>query len=185
MNPAPAEDADMLLRFRQNLILAQVRIMELEDVRDELAPRLEDFGRLLRETQGQLDTKLDEHAHLTRTLADLQQQYAHVQHLQHVAHEELRTAQAALAAAAAREQQLHREAATAEARAGQQAGEIARQAARLGELTATLQSAQAESAARGKRVAELDAERTALKQSRSWRWTAWLRSLEKLAGGRP
>ena len=41
MKPAPAEStAELLHRVRQQLILSQVRIMELEDERDELAPRL-------------------------------------------------------------------------------------------------------------------------------------------------
>ena len=36
MTPDPAEPADLVQKLRQQMILAQVRIMELEDERDEL-----------------------------------------------------------------------------------------------------------------------------------------------------
>jgi hypothetical protein len=100
MKPAPPDPAEILLRVRQQLILAQVRIMELEDSRDESRALLGDSAVLLRSTQALADQKLDE------------------------------------------------------------------------------------AAQRQQRVAQLDAELRALKSSRSWRWTAWLRALERTLGGK-
>ena len=47
MTPAPTETAELINRLRQQLILAQVRIMELEDDRDRLAARLREVEALL------------------------------------------------------------------------------------------------------------------------------------------
>ena len=100
MTPAPPDPAEILLRVRQQLILSQVRIMELEDARDEIRALLSDSQQLLRSTQDLADQKLDE------------------------------------------------------------------------------------SALRKQRLDQLDAELRAMKSSRSWRWTAWLRSLERALGGK-
>jgi chromosome segregation ATPase len=75
MTPAPSETAELINRLRQQLILAQVRIMELEDERDGLAPRVAEIGALLAAAQNLADGKIDEAAHLGRVLADTQ---AHV-----------------------------------------------------------------------------------------------------------
>ncbi|MEO6994558.1 MAG: hypothetical protein ABI273_13080 [Lacunisphaera sp.] len=48
MNPAPMEMTEILHRVRQQLILAQVRIMESEDGRDENAAKREDVGKTAR-----------------------------------------------------------------------------------------------------------------------------------------
>jgi chromosome segregation ATPase len=79
MKPDPAEPADQLNLLRQQLILAQVRIMELEDVRDSLAPRLEELERLLGEAQALADRKLNETSHLEKILREAQAQVGHLQ----------------------------------------------------------------------------------------------------------
>lgn len=81
MNPAQPDPAELLLRVRQQLILAQVRIMELEDARDETAARLEDVSRLLKDAQSLTDQKLAEAAHAERLRADCETQFGHLQRL--------------------------------------------------------------------------------------------------------
>ena len=135
MKSAPSEPSDLVIRLRQQLILAQVRIMELEDARDGLAPRLAELEQLLKTVQNLADQKLDEAAHLEKVLADLQ---AHCDRLQQ-AGVELATTRAALVDAMARVTQ------------------------------------------RDEAVRQIETELKSVKSSRSWRWTAWLRSL----GGKP
>ena len=72
MNPAPSDPAEILLRVRQQLILAQVRIMELEDAQEESRSQLADNERLVDAAQSLADQKLDEAAHAEKTRADLQ-----------------------------------------------------------------------------------------------------------------
>ena len=79
MTPAPLETAKLINTLRQQLILAQVRIMELEDERDQLAPRLNEVEALLSAAQKLADTKLDESAHLQKVVADAQAQAATLQ----------------------------------------------------------------------------------------------------------
>lgn len=69
MKPVPSEPSDLVNRLRQQLILAQVRIMELEDERDTLTPRLAETGQLLQAAQSLADRKMDEAAHLEIILA--------------------------------------------------------------------------------------------------------------------
>jgi len=137
MKPAQPDPAEILQRVRQQLILAQVRIMELEDARDEIASRLSENNQLLQSAQSLADRKLDEAAHAERVQADLQAQG-----------EQLRQAHAATQAAL--------EASRAQAREAQQ----------------KLENQLREAASRSE---QLDAELRAMKSSRSWRWTAWLR----------
>ena len=149
MKPAPPDPAETFQRVRQQLILAQVRIMELEDARDETALRLSETEKLLSAAQALADQKLDEAAHAEKTRADLQAQHEHLQHVQHVTHEALNLARAQLNEA---QQQL-----AVQAR---------------------------DAAARQQRIDQLDGEVRQLRSSRSWRWTAWLRALERTLGGK-
>ncbi|MSU45611.1 MAG: hypothetical protein EXS42_00425 [Lacunisphaera sp.] len=99
MKSVPSEPSDVLVpRLRQQLILAQVRIMELEDTRESLTPRLAELEQLLQAAQALADLKIDEAAHLGKVLADLQM---HCDHLQQ-ASQELTSTRAALADSAAR-----------------------------------------------------------------------------------
>lgn len=184
MKPDSAVPADQLNLLRQQLILAQVRIMELEDGRDELLPKLAEVEKLLTATQSIADQKLEETSHLEKVRADLQAQYEHMRHMQHVTNEALAAARAESAARAAREKNLLAETADLQTHARQLADTGRQQLERITATEATLRAAQTESATRQERINQLDAEQRGLKASRSWRWTAWLRSLERALGGR-
>ena len=184
MKPAPPETAELLHRVRQQLILAQVRIMELEDGRDELAPRLAGAEKLLADAQTLADQKTAEAAHLAQTLADLQAQYEHLRHMQHVTNEALNDTRRQLAETESR-------LATAEQRTGQlqkEAQSLANQSTKLSTTVSLLEQELADAniiaSARQARIKEFDAALQALKASRSWRWTRWLRSLERTSRGR-
>ncbi|AOS44973.1 hypothetical protein Verru16b_02042 [Lacunisphaera limnophila] len=182
MNPDPAAPADPTNLLRQQLILAQVRIMELEDTRDELSPRLASLEQLLAQAQTLADRKSDEAAHLERVRTSLQQQFDHLRHVQHVTNQALEETRAALTATTGREQDLLGETEQLQQLIAAQA-ELARaEQARAADLAARLATALAESASRLERINQLDAEQRAMKASRSWRWTAWLRSLERTLG---
>src|SRR5687768_15134005 len=92
MKPDPAAPADQTALLRQQLILAQVRIMELEDTRDELGPQLAGAEKLLAAAQTLADAKLAESAHLATVLAGVQAQCDHLRHVQHVTNEALNEA---------------------------------------------------------------------------------------------
>lgn len=184
MKSDPAVPADQLNILRQQLILAQVRIMELEDTRDELAPRLTELEKLLTAAQTLADQKLEEAAHLGKVRSELQAQFEHMRHMQHVTNEALTASRGESAALAARETNLLSEVETLQVLIRQQAEGSRQQLDRIAALTAELRTAQAESATQGERITQLDAEQRAMKGSRSWRWTAWLRSLERALGGR-
>ena len=140
MPSAPPEPPDLVIRLRQQLILAQVRIMELEDVRDGLSPQLAGLDQLLRQAQTLADAKTAEAAHLERVLAGLQAQFTRLQEAHQLSAQDLAATRATLA-------------------------ETDAQLARQTEAAAAL-------AATGQR---LEAELRAIRSSRSWRWTAWLR----------
>jgi len=184
MKPDPAVPADQLNLLRQQLILAQVRIMELEDTRDELAPKLNETEKLLTAAQTIADRKLEEAAHLEKVRSDLQAQFEHMRHMQHVTNEALTATRGEAAALATREQSLLSEVENLQVLTRQQAEGSRQQLDRISALVAELRTTQAESATRLERLTHLDAEQRGLKGSRSWRWTAWLRSLERAWGGR-
>lgn len=81
MTPAPSETAELVNRLRQQLILAQVRIMELEDERDQLAPRLTEIESLLAAAQQLADAKTSEAGHLGKVVAETQAHAANLQQL--------------------------------------------------------------------------------------------------------
>lgn len=172
MNPADPDPAELAHRMRQQLILVQVRIMELEDARDETAERLAECQQLLRATQTIADQKLDEAAHLEAVRAGLQARYEDLRHAQHVTNEALIATRADLALARESMDHLQRRIEQlGEANAGLQARGM--------DLEQRLQQADASAQAHAARIAQLDAEIRALKASRSWRWMAWWRSLER------
>ena len=192
MKTDPAAPADQLNLLRQQLILAQVRIMELEDSCDELAPQVSRLEKLLTTAQTLADTKADEAAHLEKVRSGLQSQFDHLRHVQHVTNEALNACRAEVAALADREKALLSETENLQiltrqlAETGQeQLGQIASLGANLARRDTELAAVLTESTAREKRILELDAERRAMKSSRSWRWSAWLRSLERTLGGKP
>jgi chromosome segregation ATPase len=184
MTPGLPESADLLLRVRQQLILAQVRIMELEDVRDELAPRVAQTESLLTAAQALADQKLDEAAHLKKVATDLEAQLQHLRHVQHVTHEALSEARERIAAT---EGSLARERQTALALRSQNeelTATVTSLQKHVQELDLLVADARQVAAQRLDRLKELDGEVRAMKTSRSWRWTAWLRSIERALGRR-
>jgi chromosome segregation ATPase len=97
MKPDPTEPSDLVIRLRQQLILAQVRIMELEDARDSLAPQLAELEQLLAAAQNLADQKLDEAAHLEKILAEARAQAEQLRQAQQQTGAELAEARTALA----------------------------------------------------------------------------------------
>ena len=198
MKPAPTETAELLHRVRQQLILSQVRIMELEDEHDELAPRLAAVEKLLAAAQTLADQKTDEAGHLENVRADLQAQYEHLRHMQHVTNEALTATRQQLAIAeqaVAAGRLVHDGLLIQIGHANQQlvAGQIKCDGLRLqlsttnDQLTALdqqLRTNWTEAAAKQQRLEQLDSEQRAMNSSRSWRWTAWLRALERQFRGR-
>jgi chromosome segregation ATPase len=191
MKSAPSETAELLHRVRQQLILAQVRIMELEDARDELAPKLTDTEKLLTGAQNLADQKIAETDHLAKVLGELQTQFEHLRHMQHVTNEALNQTRREKADVTASLAIITDRATAAEQRGSQLQKEIVSLTDQLARLNASLSRVGLElaeshttSAARLDRLNGLDAEIRTLKASRSWRWTAWLRAIERQLGGR-
>jgi chromosome segregation ATPase len=171
MNPPP-EPADLVLRLRQQLILAQVRIMELEDARDELQQQLAAAEKTLRSAQELAEAKLGESTHQAKVLDELRAHCDHLRHVQHVTHTALEQTRGELTAAQASAARLGDALAVSTARGDDLARETVRLGTSLGELEAL-------ATARADRIAALDRELAALKRSRSWRWTSWLRGIER------
>lgn len=135
MKSAPPEPPDLVLRLRQQLILAQVRIMELEDVRETLTPRLAELEKLLAQAQTLADQKTDETVHLNNVLGEAQARAEQLNQLY-------------LQAAADRSAAVTR---------------LDQRDERIQQLEQSRQ--------------QLESELAAIKASRRWRWTTWLRTL--------
>ena len=125
--------------------------------------------------QSLADQKLDEAAHLEKLRADLQAQLDHLRHVQHVTHQALASSRTRLATA---ESSLN---AAQQLTAGL-ADQLRQLQDRLHQLETQLADATTTGSTRQQRIVQLDAELRGLKSSRSWRWTAWLRSLERSSG---
>lgn len=172
MQSDPANPTGQANLLRQQVILSQVRIMELEDTCTELAARRDELSRLLSGAQSLADQGLAEITHLRENQTELQSQLDHGRHLLHVSNaalektrQELTSVQEALA--------------LAEKTLAQRLRQIEQSAAECANLHLQLQQAHAQATQLSQRIAELDAERRAMRSSRSWRWTAWLRSIER------
>ena len=194
MKPPPSDSpAELLHRLREQLILAQVRIMELEDLRDESAARQTEIEDLLKGAQTLADAKIDALTHLEKVHADLQAQFQHMRHMQHVTNEALNETRRDLADAAARLQQtgthareleaqnqrLRQELSAVETRATQLDESLRRLGDRCGQLEHDLTEANATGTARLERIGQLDSEVRAMKASRSWRWSKSIRAVER------
>jgi hypothetical protein len=177
MNPAPAEPAEILHRVRQQLILAQVRIMELEDSRDEKAAKLEDVEKLLASAQAVTDRQLEEAGHLEKVRSDLQAQYEHMRHMQHVTNEALTATRELLASTEQERDRSQKEALTAKEQAITLNDCIAG-------LNGELNESKTTASLRLDQISQLSHELAFVRNSRSWRWTAWLRRIGNLFGGR-
>ncbi len=198
MNPRPPDDAPALpdgrvQRLREQLILAQVKIMELEDDGAAGAARLAEIEALLAAAQALADQKADALAHLEGVHAELEGQAGHLRHVQHVTNEALNETRNRLAAAEARRQeadariagledqrrQLEQVRVDLEARIARAEESGHRLEERGRQLERELGEARSTAAARAQRIDQLDGELRAMKASRSWRWTKIVRAVER------
>jgi chromosome segregation ATPase len=198
--PENPEVDEMLHRLREQLILAQVRIMELEDTRDELTPRLAETMALLKRAQTLADQKVDALAHLEKVHADLEAQFQHMRHMQHVTNEALNETRgkleeanahfaettarldetaARLSAAEKHAEQVEHDLATLRVEAGELAAIIQRLEERGRQLDRELAEVSTTATVRLQRIEQLDAEMRALKATRSWRWSQPIRAIER------
>lgn len=191
MPSAPPQPSDLELRLRQQLILAQVRIMELEDDRDESQAGVTQLESLLQAAQRLADQKLDEAAHLKRVHQDLQAEFEHMRHMQHVTNLALEETRARLDLAESSLKETRdllsvSEQAVVDSEKARNSVQQELDASRstLHACQTELETALGELGAARQRIGELDSERRAMKASRSWRWTAWLRSIERKWGGK-
>jgi chromosome segregation ATPase len=180
MKSDPQTPVDLANLLRQQLILAQVRIMELEDRQEEIERHLAETEELLRSAQNLADQKIDEAGHLEKVRVDLQAQFEHLRHIQHVTNEaleatrvQLRTNESSLAGERNRSASLQQQLASETETGRNLASRMEESIRKLDDLTSL-------AAALQHRLEIVDAETHAMKSSRSWRSTAWLRSLERL-----
>lgn len=166
MTPTPDSSIAPADALRRQLILAQVQLMELEDARDDLQTRLDSSRDLLAQAQRLGDQALQDRGRLE---------------------DELRNLQAADAALQATESSLRTELSVTREREAALAARLATLETQLAAQRRTLADSDALSASRQTRIDQLETERRELKASRSWRYTAPLRSLERALrrGGPP
>lgn len=210
MDPDPTE---LIRRLRQQLILAQVRLMEIEDERDTLSHRLANHEKLLVAAQALADTKQEEASHLERVRSETQAQFEHMRHMQHITNEALNQTRADLTAregALATAQRSLEDFATdfaalraelaarTDARAELQrnldstASDLAATRAEAAALKSGLEALrlreaelETQASSLGLRLTGAEEELRAMRSSRSWRWTAWLRALAGVLSRRP
>ncbi len=151
MTPPPDHPPTIVADLRRQLLLAEVQRLEFEDARDEFHTRLASAQELLAQAQQVAD----------RALRDC---------------DRLAAEQAAGLASATLRNEIEA--------ARQRESALAERVVALERALAERERAGAEAAASAvaarERVEQLAREREALKQSRSWRYTAPLRSLERL-----
>jgi chromosome segregation ATPase len=173
----PAELANLL---RQQLILAQVRIMELEDREEEIERQLAETKASLLSVQNLVDQKIDEAGHLEKVRVDLQAQFEHMRHMQHVTNEALETTRAQLQTNESSLASEQNHSASLQQQLASETESGRKLASRMEESVRKLDDLTSLAAALQHRLEIVDAEMHAMKSSRSWRSTAWLRSLERL-----
>ncbi len=180
MKSDPQTPADLANLLRQQLILAQVRIMELEDRQEEIEHQLAETEESLRSAQNLADRKMEEADHLEKVRLDLQAQFEHMRHMQHVTNEalqatrvQLETNETSLAAERDHSVSLQQQLANETETSRKLASRVEESARKLDDLTSL-------AAALQHRLEIVDTEMHAMKLSRSWRWMAWLRSLERM-----
>ena len=160
MKPTPNSSAPATDALRQQLILAQIQLMELEDLRDSLQTKLAAAHTLLDQSRLLADNTLQAQDRTESARRELA--------------EESTKLRASLRQA--REQEVGLAARFTQAQAA------------LADRDRTLHDIHAVLATLRSRIEQLEAERLALKTSLSWRYTAPLRALQRLfhrRGGRP
>lgn len=105
-------------RLQQQLILTEVELMKLEDLRDGLQTRVETADRLRLDMQRLADQACAERDHLVRRAADLEASLRHTQ-------EQLAREQAGLAGLKAKAESLATELSVQQARAAELAAKLA------------------------------------------------------------
>ena len=79
MNPASPDSSELPASVRQQLVLAQVRLLELTDGREALATQLALLERTLAETQALAQGKIAERDHFAKATAGLEARLAAAQ----------------------------------------------------------------------------------------------------------
>lgn len=166
---SPIEQAHLL---RQQVILAQVRIMELEDAVLSHETHLEELENMLASSQLLVDRQADEVEHLKKAQVAAESQLAHLKHLHHEAHLALADAHKRLESALKSITKLENDRDSLQTQLND--GAVAQQ-----QLEEMLRASQLTATERHSRIEELVTERRTMKGSRSWRWTAWIRDIER------
>lgn len=183
---AEPPNATSITELQRQLVMAQVRILELEDIRDDAQTRIAELDRLLADLQGKANQAFGDFDHLQGVHREMLAHRDHLQHLLHLSNQALDEARAhgqrlgaELEAAGRRESGLRENIAALEQQAAALRERIAQLENHARELERQLQETHVLAATRLDRINQLDAEIRAMKASRSWRWTAPLRSIER------
>ena len=172
--------------LQRQLVLAQVRILELEDIRDDAKTRFTELDALLAELQGKANQTLGDFDHLQGAHRDVLANRDHLQHLLHLGNQALEAARnqtqrlaAELDAATKQESELRAVIARLEQHSADLRDQLRRAEERGRDLDRQLGELHTLAIARLERIAQLDAEIRTMKASRSWRWTKPLRAVER------
>lgn len=168
-----------LAGVQRELILAQITLQELEDAREELMTKAASAERLQRDTQAQADRALADFDHLDRVHRELLAHRDHLQHVLHVTNEALTATRAELQVREQELQAARAELAATQAHAAELTAHLRGARDEIGRLEMALRDQTATAEQRAARIQQLDSELRHMKASRSWRWSAWLRSIER------
>ncbi|HEY8994451.1 MAG TPA: hypothetical protein VIM71_07315 [Lacunisphaera sp.] len=191
--PEASPNETAITDLQRQLILAQVRILELEDIRDEAGTRIAGLDRLLAELQGKANQAISDHDHLQGAHREMLAHRDHIQHLLHLANQALEATRSQVAqltvqleAGTRREEELHGQISKLrdtimdlEKKADDLQGTVQQLENRERDLGHQIESLNQTAQARLERINQLDAELRAMKSSRSWRWTMPLRTIER------
>lgn len=173
-------ETSTLAGVQRELILAQITLQELEDTREELLTRVAEADEIRSAAQATADRALADFDHLHAVHRELLAHRDHLQHVQHVTQQALEATRAELAQREATLAERDRALAAARDHVTQLDQHVAQLRETIANLETQLNTATATAAAHAARIQQLDLELRTMKASRSWRWTAWLRSLERL-----